>query len=385
MSPSGRPRIFISAAEPSADLYGARLIEQFTALHPGARFVGLGGPKMAAVGCEIVYDLTRKAGMLTAVIGLAWLGFKLLRRCARCMDEEAFDAAVMIDSPTLNLPLARVAKRRGIKVLYYVAPQLWAWGGWRIGRLRRRADGVAAILPFEEAFFRQRGVNAHFVGHPLFEILSKTPPDPADIDCFQNLGSPRIALLPGSRRHVVEEVLPGQLEIARAIRERKPGAVFLLSAANDTVRPVIDRRMAREPALRHALHIVPGSPGAALAAADLVLIASGTSTLEATFYRVPMIVMYNASRWFYQVLGRWLIKSPYLSLPNILAGRPIVPEFMPYYTSTRPIADTALRILDDSAVRAKMQWDLADLSSALGSSEASVLTARLLGGMVVNR
>lgn len=377
--------MFISAAEPSADVYGARLIERFRAAYPGAHFVGLGGPRMAGAGCEVIYDLTHQAGMLSAVAGLAWLGFKLVRRSARVMRERSFDAAVMIDSPTLNLPLARQAKRRGIKVLYYVAPQLWAWGGWRIGRLRKRTDGVATILPFEEPYFRQRGVNAHFVGHPLFEILAENRPKDEDVERLRRLGGPVVALLPGSRRHVVEEVLGGQLEVAGAIRARMPEAAFLLSAANATTRQVIQERLCHAGGIGDVIHVVEGSPGAALSAADLALIASGTSTLEATYHKTPMIVMYNASRWFYQILGRWLIKTPCLSLPNILAGRQIVPEFMPYCATTTPIAQEALELLKDMDRRTEMRRELGILADRLASIGATDRVASLLGGLLMNR
>lgn len=369
------PLIFISAAEPSADLHAAALIEATLARCPTARFVGVAGPRMREAGCRGIFDMTGHAAMLLGVVGAAGRAAAMMNRADACLRRFPFDAAVVIDSPTLHLPLAGRAQTAGIPVLYYIAPQLWAWGARRIHKLRSRVEAVAAILPFEEAYFRDRGVNATFVGHPLIERLHKTTLDPAASRAIRAGAARMVAILPGSRGHVVEEVLPGQLEVARRI-ERALGQVrFVVSAASEriaeTVRTVQRRTGASDP-------VVAGPPGPIIAAADLVLVASGTATLEVAYHRKPMIVMYNASRLFYHIVGRWMLRTPYLSLPNILAGERIVPEFMPYYTATEPIARRAVELLESPALRSGMAKRLDDIITPLQRSEASHQTARML-------
>lgn len=189
-----------------------------------------------------------------------------------------------------------------------------------------------------------------------------------------------VALLPGSRKHVVKEVLRGQLEVAQRIASAVPGASFGVSVANPHVAPLIDGLLASR---RLSVRPFPSSQRAALIkAADLVLVSSGTATLEVAFHQCPMIVMYNSSRMFYHLIGRWMIHTAHLSLPNILAGREIVPEFMPYYTSTKPIAERAIELLRSDQARQTMINDLREVVEPLRGSNASQRTAALLLDMI---
>ncbi len=400
-------RIFISAAEPSGDQHAAELIQRIREQSPQAHFYGVAGPRMQAAGCEPIDDLTDRSAMLLGAVGLAGHAWRLLHRIRREMACNPPALAIVVDSPTLHLPMAKILKRAGLPVLYYIAPQLWAWAPWRIRRLRARVDHVAAILPFEEAYFRQRGVDATFVGHPLVEQLQSRRIDPARVREYQNLGMPIIACLPGSRRHVVSEVLPGQIEVARQIAQQHPRAAFLFAAANpaaaQTITAALERCNAGRPCPATSTTTsapegpdIAAPPGPAtleraplrarveidrnaeiLSAADLALCASGTATLEVAYYGVPMVVMYNGSKWGYRLVGRFLIQTPHLSLVNILAGRAIVPEFMPYYTSTAPIAAEALDLLANTPRRERMKHDLAAVIASLGPSSAAQGAARL--------
>jgi lipid-A-disaccharide synthase len=285
----------------------------------------------------------------------------------------------VIDSPALHLSLAGRAQAAGVPVLYYVAPQMWAWGAHRIHKLRNRVEQLAVIFPFEEKYFRDQGVSAEYVGHPLAEQITSSTVDEKVVGEMRARGSPVVALLPGSRKHVVKEVFPGQVEVARQISARMPGAAFGVSVANRQVAPLI------EVASRDAGALVvpyPSKHGELIRASDLVLVASGTTTLEVAFHRRPMIVMYNASRVFYHLIGRWMIRTPHLSLPNILAGREIVPEFMPFYTSTRPIADRALELLGSGDARETMVRELDAVVEPLRQTRASERTARMLLEMI---
>ncbi len=246
-SPQTHPLIFISAAEPSGDMHGAALIRATTAICPGARFVGVAGPRMTAAGCEPIFDMTRHSAMLLGAVASVGRGIAMLQTCERHLRRYPFDAAVVIDSPTLHLPLAGRAQAVGIPVLYYIAPQLWAWGARRIHKLRNRVERVAVILPFEERYFCDRGVDATFVGHPLADQWARTRIDQTVVDEIRSHGEPVIALLPGSRKHVVEAMLPGQLEVAQRIAAEFPGATFGVSVAGPQVDGVIARAISSSP------------------------------------------------------------------------------------------------------------------------------------------
>lgn len=378
-SGSTKPLIFISAAEPSADLHGANLIRAYLTRDPETRFVGVAGPRMVEAGCQSIFNMTGHAAMLANALGVAGRGIGMLRTAHHHLRQYPFAAAVVIDSPTLHLPLAARAHALGIPVIYYIAPQLWAWGTWRMRKLRHDVDRVAAILPFEEAFLRAHGVDARFVGHPLLDELNRHELDHALIDAIRRQGSPVVSLLPGSRSHVVREVLPGQLEVARRIINAYPKAVVTVSVAGDRVAPIVKELTARA---NVPIVIKQHAYAELIEAADLVLVASGTTTLEVALRGKPMVVMYNASPWVYNLAARWLLHTPWLSLPNILAGRELVPEFMPYYRSAAPIADCALELLGNDGLRSRLAMELAALTAPLRDRSASKNTAGLLAEMV---
>jgi lipid-A-disaccharide synthase len=376
---SDGPLVFIAACEPSADLHAASLIRAVGRIRPAVRFVGVAGPAMREAGCHPIFDMTAHSAMLLGVIRVVGPALRLLATTKRHLRERHFAAAVVVNSPTLNLPIARQAKRNGIPVLYFIAPQLWAWGEFRVGRVRRRVDRLAVILPFEEKFFRDRHLDATYVGHPLADAMAERPPSSDGVASIRKLGEPVVAILPGSRRHVVREVLPGQLEVASRIVDRFPGVHVGVSVAGPVARSDVAARITAS-----GLPITAYEDRNAdlLTAADLALVASGTATLEVAFRHTPMIVMYNASRWAYRLVGRWFIKTPQLSLVNILAGRELVPEFMPYYTSTDPIAERAIELLSDADARRQMSDALAALMKPLVKTGASEDTARILLEMI---
>ena len=373
------PLIFISAAEPSADLHGASLIRAVREIEPTARFAGIAGPAMRDAGCFSLHDMTRRSAMLVSALGNVGEGFRVLGITRRHFQRYPFAAAVLIDSPVLNLPLAKVAKTHRVPVLYYIAPQVWAWARYRVRRVRRRVDRMAVILPFEEPFFREHRIDATYVGHPLFDSLAARRPDPDLCRTIRETGDPVVTLIPGSRTHVVKAVFPGQLAVARRVAERFPNAFFPISIANDAVRRIIEPSTAESGLNCACFH---GKNGDLIESADLVLVVSGTSTLEVAYYHRPMVVMYNSSRLVYHFVARWLIRTPHLSLVNILAGRELVPEFMPYYTRTDPIARCVLDLLDSPDRCAAMSQELADLVSPIAAPGAPANTAAILLDML---
>ncbi|MCB9849431.1 MAG: lipid-A-disaccharide synthase [Phycisphaerales bacterium] len=369
------PVVFISAAEPSADLHGSKLIRAVREQDPSVRFVGIAGPLMREAGCEVVFDMTSHAAMLAGVFKVAPHAWEMLKRSKAYLRSNPVDLAVVIDSPTLNLPVAKYARRNRVPVLYYIAPQVWAWGKVRVYRVRRRTNRLGVILPFEEAFFRRYGIQADYVGHPLFDTLAQRVISDCDVAAVRAKGSPLITILPGSRKHVVDEVFGGQLEVADAILEQHPDAHFAISVANERTLPIVEEALAKTN-IPYSLH--RDANGVLMSASDLALVASGTASLETAYYHLPMIVMYNTTRLGWYALGKWAVCTKHLSLVNILADREIVPEFMPFYRSTEPIKRAALDLLGNPERLAAKRQELADLMNPMIKTGASQNAAAIV-------
>ena len=336
---SAAPTVLITAADVSGDAHAARLIHALRRRWPEARFVGLGGRHMAQAGCELLADTTSRSSMLAhslRQVGRFWL---LIRRVRRAMDELRPAVHVPVDSPAMNWHLARAARRRGIPVVYYICPQVWAWAPWRVRKLRRLTDAVACILPFEPDYLRPRGVNAHYVGHPLFDNLP--PADPPDLAAAARTGRWQIALLPGSRPGEIAHHVPALLAVRDRLAGRFPHAHFTFTALDERAAEAV-----RAAAGRRELSIAVARTPAVLARSHFAVAASGTVTLEIAHFGVPMVVFYRAGRLGYYLLARWLIRTPYLSLVNILAGRELVPELMPWFGDT----DALVRAAEDMLV-----------------------------------
>lgn len=317
--------------------------------------------------------------MLLGALANVGRGIAMLSAADRYLRMYPFDAAVVIDSPTLHLPLAAKAQAAGVPVMYYIAPQMWAWGAYRIHKLRNRCDRVAVIFPFEEEYFRNQGVEARYVGHPLSDQLDDEVTDPAVVAEIRSQGSPIVALLPGSRKHVVQAILPDQLRVAERIAAEFPNVFFGISVAGPAVAPLVDRLKATSP-VRNRLYALDRAE--LIQAADLVLVASGTAALEVAFRGRPMVVMYRSSPLLYHLVARWMIHTPYLSLPNILANREIVPEFMPYYRSIEVVAERAVKLLKSPEDRNRMIADLAAVVAPLRGRSAAQNAAAMLLNMI---
>jgi lipid-A-disaccharide synthase len=378
--------IFISVAEDSADLHAAALVRaalaRCTADGPAWEFYGLTGPRLRELGVETVYDFVSHAAMLGGVLGVVGQAWRALRAVERSWRHRRPDLVVLLDSPELHLRLARKAKKLGLPVLYYIAPQTWACREYRNKQIARDVDRLACILPFEEAYFRRHLVYADYVGHPLFETLRNQTPRQEAVAKWRRLGRPVVALLPGSRRHVIDAMLPRQLEVIRRLRARGVVVEPLVSCAAAGRVPQIRRHIC---AGGFAAEIVVGDNASLLAAADLVLVASGTATLEVAYHRKPMIVMYDAGRLLslpYRLFGRLVLKTPHLSLVNILAGARVVPEFMPLVSDPDSVAAVAGQLLTDQTWRRVMVRQLDELVRPLEESQASVNVCRMIAQLL---
>ena len=373
--------IFISVAEASADLHAARLVEFARQHHPNWSFCGLTGPRLRAAGVKTVFDFTQHAAMITDILKVLGPARAALRAAEAAWCANRPDLVIVMDSSALHLRMAKCAKRIGLPVLYYIAPQIWASRPWRIAQLRKYADRVACILPFEQDYFTERGVAAEFVGHPLFESLAAETPDDDHVAQWRAAGDPVVAILPGSRQHVIERMLPRQLDVVRRLAAERP--ITTLISCADAERGMLVERCVTESGV--VAKVVVADNASLLTAADLVLVSSGTATLHVAHYRKPMIIMYDAGGgiyWPYRLLGPLLINLPHLSLVNILGRRRVVPEFMPFVRDTAPIAAVARQLLSDDEWRAATIADLDRVVRPLRDSRASEAVCRVIAALL---
>jgi len=340
------PKLLFTAFEPSGDDHASAVIAELRRRHPELEIHAWGGPKMQAAGARLV----ERTGD-DAVMGLP--GLKKIREHTRINDRVAawLDAhrptvLVPVDSPAANFPICKLAKRRGIKVIHLVAPQIWAWGRWRIHKLRRRTDAVLCLLPFEEGFFTKRGVRAKFVGHPLFD----SELDGAALDRQAEeypRGQPRLALMPGSRPGEIAKNFPLMVAAFRELKREFPGLVGVVAATTPAVADhirVLGRRLGGWP---DGLEVSAGQTDAVARWSQIALVVSGTVTLQIAKQRRPMVVFYKSNPLLYFLLAKWIVATKFFTLPNVLAHREIVPELVPHFGTGHEIAREARRLLKD--------------------------------------
>ena len=364
-------RIFISAAEPSADMHCAHLITALKSSGYDIECVGLGGQNMAEAGCELLENMTERAAMHYNVLGQIGWYRKLMMRVSAYFIKTKVDLVIVCDSPAFNFHIAKAAKKAGVKTLFYVAPQLWAWGGWRIRKLRRRCDRLACILPFEQQWFTERRVAAEFVGNPLFDDV------PADVLAGRNrvfdVKKPVIALMPGSRPGEIDTLWRPMQEIAIKLAQSHIGARFIAVAANEGILEKLKGRQAKGFDCEYSLSSVISTAYKA----DLTIVASGSATLQVAAAGCPMVVMYQSSKFLWYLIGKWLLKVPHLSLVNILSGKELVPEFMPYFDSTEPIYKACEKLLSDAKSLTHLSEDLTALTRPLIGENVSERVAKI--------
>jgi lipid-A-disaccharide synthase len=369
-----RKRIFITAAEASGDQHAAELVRSLKQLDPTVEIEGLGGPKMATAGVTLLEETVGKAAMgwrgaLRALEASQWLDL-----ASRRYREARPDLHICVDSSAINLPFARLAKEKfGVPVLYYVAPQLWASREGRMKQVRAYVDRVACIFPFEEEYYRSHGVNATFVGHPLFDEM---PVDRAARvgggPRFPN-AAPVIGIIPGSRRSEVEANLPHLVEVMDGIRREFAEATFLVPTTPAS-HPLVHELLHR----RGDVAIKQDGFDELVPRCDLVITKSGTSTVHVAAWRVPMIVVYRINPLLWELVGRWLIRTRKIAMVNILAGQvDLVPEFIPWYGSNRPVTECALEFLRHPETLQAQRQKLDALMAPIDKPGASANTAKL--------
>jgi len=373
-------RIFLSAAEVSGDRHCAGLIGALQKNNPNIKFVGVGGEQMAAAGCKLLENIADKAAMIHNAFAEVFRFLRLIRVIRRYLKKNKVDLVIVCDSPAFNFHVAAAAKRMGIKTLFYVAPQLWAWAPWRIGKLKKYCDKLCCILPFEQDWFAQRGVKATFVGNPLLE---KFPTDMLNnrksYDNF-DIANATITLMPGSRDAEIETLWPAMQKIARKIKYKYPNVNFTTVAVDSKKKQAL---WSMQTVGFRCIYII-GSVEQAALEADIAIVASGSATLQVAAAGCPMVVMYQSNKMLWHLVGRWLVKMKFLSLVNILADRKLIPEFMPYFDSIEPIGETVEQMLTDRANLSVLSGELIELVEPLRQTIASENTAQIALEMLKN-
>ena len=366
-------RIGIVAGEASGDILGAGLITALRARHPDAQFFGIGGPRMAQAGCEIWWDSEALAvmGLVEVLKHLPRL-LVLRRQLYQRLLAARLDVFVGIDAPDFNLALERKLKTHGLRTVHYVSPSVWAWRAYRVKKIACSVDRMLTLFPFEAAFYEQHDVPVTFVGHPLADAI------PFKLDrvaaCAQlglDSARPIIALLPGSRVSEVSRLMAPFLATAAWCAQQRPQLQFVLPVAGPRVRAYVEAACRSHPQL--TVMVVEGQSHTVLACADVALVASGTATLECMLFQCPMVVAYRLQTLTYYLV-KALLDVKYVSLPNLLAQRELVPEFIQDAVVPEAMGLQVLRWLDATAERTAVQQEFARWHRTL-RQDASVQAA----------
>lgn len=329
--------VALVAGEASGDILGAGLMRAIKERHPDVEFIGVGGPLMQAQGLNSYFPMERLAVMgLVEVLGRLRELLKRRKLLVQTLIERKPDVFIGIDAPDFNLNIELQLRRAGIKTVHYVSPSVWAWRQKRVLKIREGCDLMLTLFPFEARFYEEKGVPVRFVGHPLADTIPLAADRSAARDELNLPQGPLVALMPGSRGGEVGRLGGLFLDAAERLRALVPGVRFVVPCANAERRAQLEQML---PGRDLPLTLLDGRSHQALAACDAVLIASGTATLEALLYKRPMVVAYRMAPLTYWILKR-LVKSPYVSLPNLLAQRLLVPELLQEAATPGALAQT---------------------------------------------
>ena len=369
-------RIFFSVGEPSGDLHAANLIRSLRRLQPGLDCVGFGGECMQDAGCELIYPLCQHAVMGVArVLAGAATFIKLIARANRYFRAHRPDAVVLVDYPGFNWWIARRARAHGIPVFYFVPPQLWAWAGWRIKKMRRNVDHVLCTLPFEQAWYKEHGVDAHYVGHPFFDELQHQRLDTDFLDNQEQDGTPIVGLLPGSRNQEVERNWSMQYRAAARIHQARPDVRFLAACFKPHQQRWIDDYLRRHPPL--PIETCVGRTPEILELATACITVSGSVALELLWRAKPSAIIYRLDPVSLRFC-RWVLNVPHICLVNLLAGKELYPEFLTDHCASAAVAERVLTWLNDPGKYAALCAELTVLRERVAAPGACERAARYI-------
>jgi lipid-A-disaccharide synthase len=380
------PEIFISAGEVSGDQHAAALLAELRRLRPGLDAWGVGGDRLAAEGQRQSAGIEQLSLVgITEVLPRVGSILSLLRRLKLELARRRPGVVLLVDAPDFNLRLAGTARALGLRVVYFITPQVWAWRRGRLRYIRRTVDLALCILPFEEAFFRDAGVRAEYVGHPLVDIVRPSAPvEVLRADLGLDPSRPVVALLPGSRRSEVRALLPALQGAAHLLTRRTPRPQFVAPSATPAVRPLL-APLAGDPL---GTRVVEGRAWDCLAVADAAVVASGTATLETALIGTPFVAVYRMSAVSYAIARR-LVGVQWASLPNLLLGEPAVDELLQRECRPETIAAAIGRLLDDPAAAMRLREKCGKVKNLLGPggavARAAAAVAREAGWLPASR
>jgi lipid-A-disaccharide synthase len=344
------PIIGIVAGESSGDLLGSHLIRALKKHRPDLQFVGIAGPKMQAEGARTLFPMERLSirGYLEVLRHLPGL-LRLRRQLAHDLIEARPELFIGIDAPDFNFSLERKLKRRGIPTVHYVSPSIWAWRRGKMSKIKRAVSHMLALFPFEPDLYQQAGVPVSYVGHPLADILPLVPnQNQARQHLKLKAGQIVIAMLPGSRQSEVRQLAALYVQTARKMLEHQPDIQFIVPLITRETRMIFEQAIYDEKAEELPIKILFGHAHMAMEAADAVIVASGTATLEAALLKRPMVITYRMPWLSWQILKRMLY-LPYVGLPNVLAGRFVVPELLQHNATPEKLSEATLAMVNDKA------------------------------------
>lgn len=368
--------IYFVAGEASSDNHGAALMRALHQADPNLRFIGRGGPRMKAQSDSSFQNWIDKSGVLGLWEVIKHYGYfrKEFRQALREIEASKPDAVILIDYPGFNLRLARAlsasakATADKLKVIYYISPQVWAWNRGRIKKMARWLDLMLCIFPFEADLYNESGLRTIFVGHPMIERLGDFR---TDVARDPNL----IGLFPGSRAREIRKIFPILIATAHELRRSKPDLHFEIAAASNDLAAQMEKMI--KPNDRNSVKIEVGHTSEIMQRAFAGIVASGSATLEAAYFRMPFVLVYKVA-WATYAAGRLLVKVDYLGMPNVLANQELVPEFIQHRAQPREIARAIGRLIDNAQARQEMIWGFDKISAQLGETGASERAAKAI-------
>ena len=362
------PRIFMVAGEPSGDLHGSLVLSHIKRRNPEIITEGIGGPLMKGAGLDCVRSIDEMS-----VIGFVEV-FKNIRHFLKIFadikkrfETHRPDLLILIDYPGFNVRLAEVAKSMGIRVIYYICPQVWAWHASRVRKITKVIDEAIVVFPFEVEIWKKAGAAVQWFGHPLVGTVESKIPRESFRTSMELGDGPVVSLLPGSRTQEIYYILPGLIAAAGKILKERPATKFLLPMAGTIEEKQILPHLSQK---KIPIKLLRGQTYEAVQASDLALVASGTATLETAILGTPMIIVYQTN-WLTALLSRFLIQAPHIGLPNVVTGKKIVPEFIRWQFNPEVVANEALRILSNPRRQAMIRKNLQKVKANLGEKGAS--------------
>lgn len=374
------PTIGIVAGEASGDLLGSHLMAALKQRRPDLEFIGIAGPKMMGLGATSLFSMEKLAVRGYVEVLRHYFGILKIRRAlVRYFLDNPPDIFIGIDAPDFNLGLERQLKKRGIKTIHYVSPSIWAWRKNRIKTVRKAADQVLCLFPFEKPLYDEAGISATYVGHPLADVLPLEPNKALAREELQIVeASPVIALLPGSRQSELDSMADLFVKTALRIHQEAPNALFLVPLITRETRTKFELAITRNQAFDVPFNLMFGHAHKAMAAADGVIVASGTATLEAALLKCPMVITYRMPRLSWLLMKR-MGYLPWVGLPNILAGKLLVPELLQHQATPDALAKALMSQIADSNRMAGLKAEYTKIHLILQQNTAEKAAKALLG------